>query len=113
MDRGPVTPEMAQRMRWEREMNERNRYLTDEELDSLFPSTGYRILEPPAGYAPIATPSRKLTATPTPLGQSALGVGGFKIQETPSRDQYGIPGLNVSAAANACLLYTSPSPRDS
>ena len=66
MDRGPVTPEMAQRMRWEREMNERNRYLTDEELDSLFPSTGYRILEPPAGYAPIATPSRKLTATPTP-----------------------------------------------
>ena len=108
MDRGPVTPEMAQRMRWEREMNERNRYLTDEELDSLFPSTGYRILEPPAGYAPIATPSRKLTATPTPLGQSALGVGGFKIQETPSRDQYGIPGLNVSAAANAELPDIKP-----
>jgi len=108
MDRGPVTPEMAQRMRWEREMNERNRYLADEELDALFPQTGYRILDPPAGYAPIATPSRKLTATPTPLGQSALGVGGFKIQETPSRDQYGIPGLNVSASAAAELPDIKP-----
>ena len=66
MDRGPVTPEMAQRMRWEREMNERNRPLSDAELDMMFPANGYKILDPPAGYAPIHTPSRKLTATPTP-----------------------------------------------
>lgn len=78
---GPVTPEMAQRLRWEREMHERNRYLSDEELDVLFPPTGYKILEPPAGYAPIHTPSRKLQATPTPLGGDPAG--GFSIAATP------------------------------
>ena len=34
-----------------------------------------QILEPPPGYQPIRTPSRKLTATPTPIGGS-----GFFIQ---------------------------------
>ena len=48
MDRGPVTPEMAQRMRWEREMNERNRPLSDAELDMMFPANGYKILDPSA-----------------------------------------------------------------
>ena len=32
---GPMTPELAQRMRWEREVDERNRPLTDEELDAM------------------------------------------------------------------------------
>ena len=31
----------------------------------MFPP-GYKVLPPPAGYVPIRTPSRKLTATPTP-----------------------------------------------
>ena len=35
----------------------------------------FQILEPPPGYQPIRTPSRKLTATPTPIGGS-----GFFIQ---------------------------------
>ena len=48
LDRGPVTPEMAQRMRWEREMNERNRPLSDAELDMMFPANGYKILDPSA-----------------------------------------------------------------
>ena len=38
-----------QTMRWEREIEERNRALSDEELDAMLPSTGYKILEPPAG----------------------------------------------------------------
>jgi splicing factor 3B subunit 1 len=83
---GPMTPEMAQRMRWEAEIEERNRPLTDDELDQLFPTSGYRILDPPPGYVPIRTPQRKLMATPTPFGATP----GFAITQTPQRDSYGI-----------------------
>jgi len=85
---GPVTPEMAQRMRLEREMEERNRHLEDDELDAMFPPLGYKVLDPPAGYAPINTPSRKLQATPTPFGGGALD--GFSIASTPLRDEHGL-----------------------
>jgi len=54
----------------------RNRYLSDEELDSILPTEGYEIVEAPAGYAAIRTPARKLTETP--LSQSG---GGFTMQE--------------------------------
>jgi splicing factor 3B subunit 1 len=30
-----------------------NRYLSDEELDAVLPSTGYAIVTPPPGYAPM------------------------------------------------------------
>lgn len=36
----PMTPELAQQMRWEKELDERNRPLTDEDLDTMFPPTG-------------------------------------------------------------------------
>ncbi|KAI9320818.1 splicing factor 3B subunit 1 [Dichotomocladium elegans] len=72
----PATPEAVNAMRWERELDVRNRPLSDEELDAMFPQTGYKILEPPAGYEPIRTPSRKLMATPTPMGDH-----GFMMQE--------------------------------
>lgn len=52
-----------------------NRYLTDEELDAALPATGYAIVTPPPGYAPLITP-RKLMATP--IGD----LGGFQIQES-------------------------------
>ena len=61
-----MTPEQMQAFRWEREIDERNRPLSDDELDAMFPP-GYKILQPPAGYIPIRTPARKLTATPTPM----------------------------------------------
>ena len=38
-----------QTMRMEREIEERNRFLSDEELDSMLPTEGYKVLEPPAG----------------------------------------------------------------
>jgi splicing factor 3B subunit 1 len=76
----PMTPEQMQAQRWEREIDERNRPITDEELDELIPS-GYKILPPPDGYVPIRTPARKLTATPTPMA----GQTGFKIMSTPDR----------------------------
>lgn len=108
-----MTPEQLQAWRWEREIDERNRPLTDDELDAMFPE-GYKvrlpflffwggyfhlsrkssvlrgaiqylasffslvlqILPPPAGYVPIRTPARKLSATPTPIG----GMTGFHMQ---------------------------------
>ncbi|KAJ8679543.1 hypothetical protein QAD02_015330 [Eretmocerus hayati] len=67
-----MTPEQLQAYRWEREIDERNRPLTDDELDSMFPP-GYKVLQPPAGYVPIRTPARKLTATPTPIAGTPQG----------------------------------------
>lgn len=56
-----MTPEYMAATRYEREIDERNRPLSDEELDAMFPQEGYTILAPPPGYQPIRTPSRKLT----------------------------------------------------
>lgn len=36
----PMTPELARQMRWERELDERNRPLADEDLDAMFPPSG-------------------------------------------------------------------------
>jgi splicing factor 3B subunit 1 len=83
---GAMTPEMSQHLRWEAEVDERNRPMTNDELDALFPGTGYKILDPPATYVPIITPGRKLLATPTPMG----GTPGFNIMQTPAPDSYGI-----------------------
>ena len=52
--------------------------MTDEELDAMLPP-GYKVLDPPPGYAPIRTPSRKVTATPTPMNSQQQA--GFFIQE--------------------------------
>ncbi|XP_001599854.2 splicing factor 3B subunit 1 isoform X1 [Nasonia vitripennis] len=72
-----MTPEQLQAYRWEREIDERNRPLSDDELDAMFPP-GYKVLQPPAGYIPIRTPARKLTATPTPIAGTPQG---FFIQQ--------------------------------
>ena len=40
---GSMTPEQMQAWRWEMELDERNRPLTDEELDALFPQEGYKV----------------------------------------------------------------------
>ena len=82
---GGQTPAAVRQARVDAEIDERNRPLSDEELDALFPK-GYKVLEPPAGYVPIRTPSRKLTATP-----SAGDLGGFRMLETPAREAYGVP----------------------
>lgn len=64
--------------RWERELESRNRFLTDEELDNILPAEGYSILEPPPSYVP-PTPSRKVTSS-TP---AASEISGFHMQESP------------------------------
>ncbi|EGD99643.1 U2 snRNP component HSH155 [Trichophyton tonsurans CBS 112818] len=70
------------------DISARNAPLSDEELDMMLPSEGYKILEPPPGYAPIRTPARKLMATPAPM-QSASGIGGFMMQEPESARSMG------------------------
>ncbi|VVC87410.1 unnamed protein product [Leptidea sinapis] len=90
-----MTPEQLQAYRWEKEIDERNRPYTDEELDSMFPP-GYKVLPPPAGYVPIRTPARKLTATPTPLAGTPIG---FFMQTEEA---------GGSAAAAARLLDPQP-----
>lgn len=54
----------------------RNRYISDEELDQILPTEGYKIVEPPPDYAPIRTPAHKLMATPV-----SLGGDGFMMQD--------------------------------
>ncbi|CAI9106349.1 OLC1v1005485C1 [Oldenlandia corymbosa var. corymbosa] len=84
--RGAMTPEQYNSMRWEREIDERNRPLTDEELDAMFPQEGYKILDPPSSYVPIRTPARKLVTTPTPMVQA-----GYLIPEENRGQTFDVP----------------------
>lgn len=79
-----MTPEQLQAYRWEKEIDERNRPIGDDELDGMFPE-GYKVLPPPAGYIPLRTPARKLTATPTPLVGPATG---FYMQKEDTSSKY-------------------------
>jgi splicing factor 3B subunit 1 len=84
--RGAITPEQYNLLRWEKDIEERNRPLTDEELDAMFPQEGYKVLEPPSTYEPIRTPARKLLATPTPLGTPL-----YAIPEENRGQHYDVP----------------------
>ncbi|KAM0823237.1 hypothetical protein ACQ4PT_071003 [Festuca glaucescens] len=65
---GSATPELYQYLPWERDIEERSRPLSDDELDGMLPQKGYKILEPPASYQPKRNSARRiLAATPTPL----------------------------------------------
>lgn len=80
------------------DISSRNAPLSDEELDLMLPSEGYKILDPPPGYAPIRTPARKLMSTPAPVA-SSTGYGGFMMQEPENARAMGkqlpteIPGV--------------------
>ncbi len=80
------------------DISARNAPLSDEELDLMLPTEGYKILDPPPGYAPIRTPARKLMSTPAPIA-STTGFGGFMMQEPENARAMGkqlpteIPGV--------------------
>lgn len=82
-----LTAEQWQTQRWEREVEQRNRALSDEELDSMMPTEGYKVLEAPPGYAPIRTPARKLMATPTPMGGTPM----YQIPEEDHQQKFDVP----------------------
>lgn len=76
------------------DISARNAAISDEELDALLPgeAEGYKVLEPPPGYAPVRAPAHKLMQTPAP-------VGGFMMQDPNSSHLAGhqlpkeIPGV--------------------
>lgn len=94
-----MTPYEQIQLRNQAELDFRNRPLTDQELNNMVPVQGYVVLEPPAGYAPIKTPARKLTSTPLPMDtgfmQDQVNMEGFgaAIPHIP-----GIEGLNYFKA---------------
>ncbi|KAF8091240.1 hypothetical protein N665_0451s0052 [Sinapis alba] len=84
--RGAMTPEQYNLARWEKDIEERNRPLSDEELDAMFPTEGYKVLDPPASYVPIRTPARKAMGTPTPMTTP-----GYVIPEEHRGQQFDVP----------------------
>jgi splicing factor 3B subunit 1 len=64
-----------------------NRYLTDEELDAVLPATGYPIVAPPPGYAPMVAPRRLIG---TPIAEPR----GFHIQEGSDTAAIAAAGLS-------------------
>ncbi|KAF1780589.1 Armadillo-type fold [Phytophthora cactorum] len=83
---GALTPELAQRL-----------------PGRAVPPTGYKILDPPSSYVPIRTPSRKLLATPTPMGQTP----GFAMQATPAREDYGVP-VGTPSGGDGTMPFIKP-----
>merc|ERR1719161_777929 len=81
-----MTPEQMQAWRFDREMDDRNKPLSDEELDSIFPQTGYEIVKPPANYQPIR---KTVLSTPTP---TPGGTPMFNIPEENAPKPYEVPG---------------------
>ena len=58
------------------DISSRNAPLSDEELDEMLPSEGFKILEPPPGYEPLRAPARRVAPSQTPVN-----TGGFMMQE--------------------------------
>lgn len=85
----PMTPDAVLAARVEREIDARNRPLTDEDLDALLPGVaeGYQVLPPPPGYVPLMTPARKLAATPTPVAGTPL----YAIPQEDRAQAYDLP----------------------
>ncbi|KAL6069564.1 U2 snRNP component prp10 [Balamuthia mandrillaris] len=106
-----MTPEQMHAMRWEKDVDERNKPWTDEELDALFPSEGYIILEPPPSYQPIRTPARKITWTPTPMHASAGGEFMMLSEEEQISGAAAAKDYGVEAPAGGNLPGIKPEDR--
>ena len=92
----PMTPDQLRSARHDREMEERNRFMTDDELDAVLPGLPqYKILEQPKNYVPLRTPARKAQFSvggQTPL-TSAGGSGGFSIPEENRTQMFDVPDV--------------------
>lgn len=103
-----MTPELATKVRWEREVDTKNTPWTLEDLDALLPSDGFQIVQPPAGYQVMATPSRRDMA---PQQQSM----GFRLQsedemnstQSANLANYDIQGLQETNLGDLPLLKVS------
>ena len=96
----PMTPDQLRSARHDREMEERNRFMTDDELDAVLPGLPqYKILEQPKNYVPLRTPARKAQFSlggQTPLssaGGAGNGGGGFSIPEENRTQMFDVPDV--------------------
>lgn len=71
----PLSAEVYNELKWERELDSRNKPWTEEDLDRILPAEGYKAIDPPENYQPIATP-QKLTHTP-----ARASLDGFHMQD--------------------------------
>ena len=82
---GLMTPDQYGAMRHEMELDERNKELTDAELDEMLPSEGYTIMEPPASYALEQQQRRQQQQQQQQQQQTPIGLatpaGGFVMHE--------------------------------
>ncbi|CAD7949047.1 unnamed protein product [Amoebophrya sp. A25] len=99
---GEMTPDQLQQWRFAREIDERNKPMTDQELDEIFPP-GYEVVTPPANYAPVR---KNVFSAPTPdVGMTP----GFQMHSTPSTgtgdgtDDGGLAELHGVTAASGDL----------
>ncbi|CAK7214590.1 U2 snRNP component prp10 [Sporothrix curviconia] len=71
------------------DLSARNAPISDEELDEILPGAdeGYKILEPPPGYAPTRAPTHRVAQTPLPAS-------GFTMQDPDSSRMAGQPVPN-------------------
>ncbi|EER13003.1 splicing factor 3B subunit, putative [Perkinsus marinus ATCC 50983] len=80
--------------RLDRELDVRNKYMTDDEIDALLPLTGYEIVKPPEGYEAQQQAHRiSVNQAATPLGETT----GFSMPSggaTPAM----MAGLDASTA---------------
>ena len=73
---GPSATPAQPAMTFGTDISSRNAPLSDEELDEMLPSEGYKVLIPPPGYEPLRAPARRVAASQTPTN-----TGGFMMQE--------------------------------
>lgn len=79
------------------DMAQRNAPISDEELDEILPSAGYKILIPPPGYEPLRAPAKRVAFA------EAGNTGGFMSQQSADPKAMGktlpseIPGVGELA----------------
>ncbi|CDJ65058.1 splicing factor 3B subunit 1, putative [Eimeria necatrix] len=69
------TPEQLLALRLQQEFDERNRYLTDEELDRIMPTEGYEVVQPPSDYNPPPTSAAVAAARARQQALASSGMG--------------------------------------
>lgn len=95
----PTTPDQIQSLRIQYDIYERNRQMTDLELNQILPTNGYRICDPPKNYEPMRTPARLWGPSPTP------GVDtGFQMAKTPGINSQNNVDYGISLNADQMEL---------
>ena len=73
----PTAPAVQPPVGFGTDVSGRNAPLSDEELDELLPTEGYKVLLPPPGYEPLRAPARRFAPSQTPVN-----TGGFMMQQS-------------------------------